>query len=118
MQAAWLAFLAAGRLHHPELRVVFSMLAGLAPLHTERLASRGGPAPYVPDPLVFYDTSSYGPSAVRTLAKLVGAQQLLYGSDRPIVEPGEFSMPDRLDWDLIADATRCALGATLGAGAR
>jgi hypothetical protein len=116
MQAAWLAFLAAGRLQHPELRVVFSMLAGLAPLHAERLASRGGPAPYVPDPLVFYDTSSYGPSAVRTLAELVGAQQLLYGSDRPVVEPGELGMPDRLDWDPIADGTRRALGATVGAG--
>lgn len=115
MQAAWLAFLAAGRLQHPELRVVFSMLAGLAPLHAERLASRGGPAPYVPDPLVFYDTSSYGPSAVRTLAELVGTQQLLYGSDRPVVEPGE---PGGLDWDPIADATRRALGATLEAGAR
>jgi hypothetical protein len=118
MQAAWLAFLAAGRLQHPNLRVVFSMLAGLAPLHAERLASRGGPTPHVPDPLVFYDTSSYGPTAVRTLAELVGAQQLLYGSDRPIVEPGELNMPDRLDWDPIVDATRRALGATLGASAQ
>jgi hypothetical protein len=117
-QAAWLAFLTAGRPQHPELRVVFSMLAGLAPLHAERLASRGGPAPYVPDPLVFYDTSSYGPSAVRTLAGLVGAQQLLYGSDRPVVEPAELGMPDGLDWDPIADGTRRALGATLAAGAR
>lgn len=118
MQAAWLAFFAAGRLQYPALRVVFSMLAGLAPLHAERLASRGGPAPYVPDPLVFYDTSSYGPSAVRTVAEFVGAQQLLYGSDRPIVEPGELGMPERLDWDLIAEATRRALGVTLGAGAQ
>jgi 6-methylsalicylate decarboxylase len=118
MQAAWLAFLAAGRLQHPELRVVFSMLAGLAPLHAERLASRGGPAPDVPDPLVFYDTSSYGPSAVRRLAELVGAQQLLYGSDRPVVEPGEVNTPNRLDWHPIADATRRALGAALGSGAR
>jgi hypothetical protein len=117
MQAAWLAFLAAGRLQHPQLRVVFSMLAGLAPLHLERLASRGGPASYDPDPLVFYDTSSYGPAAVRTLAELVGAQQLLYGSDRPVVEPGELGMPDRLDWDPIADGTRRALGAVVGAGA-
>jgi hypothetical protein len=118
MQAAWLAFLAAGRLRHPELRVVFSMLAGLAPLHAERLATRGGPAPSVPDPLVFYDTSSYGPSAVRTLAELVGAQQLLYGSDRPVVEPAEFGMPDRLDWDPIADGTRGALGAAVAGGVR
>jgi 6-methylsalicylate decarboxylase len=118
MQAAWLAFLAAGRRQHPDLRVVFSMLAGLAPLHAERLASRGGPAPYVADPLVFYDTSSYGPSAIRTLAELVGTQQLLYGSDRPVVEPGEFGMPDGLDWDPVADGTRRALGATLEAGTR
>jgi hypothetical protein len=118
MQAAWLAFLAVGRLQHPELRVVFSMLAGLAPLHAERLASRGGPGAYVPDPLVFYDTSSYGPSAIRTLGRLVGAQQLLYGSDRPVVEPGEFGMPSRLDWGPIADGTRRALGAALGVGAR
>lgn len=117
MHAAWLAFLTAGRLRHPELRVVFSMLAGLAPLHAERLVSRGGPPPDLPDPLVFYDTSSYGPSTVRTFAHLVGEQQLLYGSDRPVVEPGELGMPDGLDWDPIADGTRRALGATLGAGA-
>ena len=118
VQAAWLAFLGAGRVQHPELRVVFSMLAGLAPLHAERLASRGGPASYVPDPLVFYDTSSYGPSAVRMLAELVGSQQLLYGSDRPVVEPGELGMPGRLDWEPIADGTRRAFGATPMVGAR
>ncbi len=118
MHAAWLAFLRAGRLQHPELRVVFSMLAGLAPLHAERLSSRGGPSPETPDPLVFYDTSSYGPSAVRTVAELVGPQQLLYGSDRPVVEPSDLGMPDRLDWDAIADGTRRALGETVGVGAR
>lgn len=118
MHAAWLAFLAAGRLHHPKLRIVFTMLAGLAPLHAERLSSRGGRAPDVHDPLIFYDTSSYGPSAVHTLAELVGPRQLLYGSDRPIVEPHDLGMPDRLDWDSIADGTRRALGETVGVGAR
>jgi 6-methylsalicylate decarboxylase len=112
MHAAWLAFLTAGRASHPELRVVFSMLAGLAPLHAERLSSRGGPSLQPPDPLVFYDTSSYGPSAVRMLEELVGSQQLLYGSDRPVVEPGELGMPQALDWDPIADGTRRALGHT------
>ncbi len=118
MHAAWLAFLSAGRSRHPELRVVFSMLAGLAPVHAERLYARGGPARHVRDPLIFYDTSSYGPVAVRTLAEIVGAQQLVYGSDRPVVEPGELGMADRLDWDLIADGTRRALGATRTAAAR
>jgi hypothetical protein len=116
MHAAWLAFHAAGRSRHPGLRVVFSMLAGLAPLHAERLASRGGPGTCPPDPLVFYDTSSYGPAAVRTMEEVVGPQQLLYGSDRPVVEPGELGMPWELDWDPIAEGTSRALGG-LGAPA-
>jgi 6-methylsalicylate decarboxylase len=117
MHAAWLAFLDVGRPEHPELRVVFSMLAGLAPLHAERLASRGGPTPCEPDRLMFYDTSSYGPSAVRMLEQAVGPQQLLYGSDRPVVDPGELGMPGRLDWDPIAEGTRRALGVTEGVAA-
>jgi 6-methylsalicylate decarboxylase len=111
MQAAWLAFLVAGRPRHPWLRVVFSMLAGLAPLHAERLRCRGGPLPSQPDPLVFYETSSYGPSAVRALAGVVPPEQLLYGSDRPVVEPSQLGMPGALDWDPVLDATWRALGA-------
>ncbi len=118
MHAAWLAFLAAGRPAHPRLRVIFTMLAGLAPLHCERLCSRGGPASSVPDPLVFYDTSSYGQRGVEAMAQAVGAGQLLYGSDRPVVEPGEMGMPGLLDWDTILDSTRRALGATRLAGIR
>ena len=118
MHAAWLAFLAAGRSAHPELRVVFTMLAGLAPLHAERLSARGGPTVFQPDPLVFYETSSYGPSAVRMIEEVVGGEQLLYGSDRPVVEPGELGMPEALDWDPIADGTRRALGNPVRAVAR
>jgi 6-methylsalicylate decarboxylase len=110
MHAAWLTFLTAGRSQHPELRVVFAMLAGLAPLHAERLSSRGGPSPHAHDPLVFYDTSSYGSSALGMLEEVVGSEQLLYGSDRPVVEPGELGMPAALDWDPIADGTLRALG--------
>jgi hypothetical protein len=118
MHAAWLTFLTAGRAQHPELRVVFAMLAGLAPLHTERLSARGGPSSHPHDPLVFYDTSSYGASAVRMLEEVVGSEQLLYGSDRPVVEPGELGMPAALDWDPIADGTRRAFGSALTAVAR
>jgi len=118
MHAAWLAFTAAGRSAHPELRVVFSMLAGLAPLHAERLASRGGPSINPPDPLVFYDTSSYGPSAVRMLEEIVGREQLLYGSDRPVLEPGDFGMLEQLDWEPIAEGTARALGSTWTVPAR
>ena len=64
MQAAWLTFAAHGRRELPRLRVVFAMLAGGAPLLSERLATRGGPELDLADPLVFYDTSSYGPQMV------------------------------------------------------
>src|ERR1700760_2737001 len=110
MQAAWLAFLSAGRAEHPRLRVIFSMLAGLAPLYAERLCSRGGPAATEPDPLIFYETSSYGPTAAWQIAEVVGARQLLYGSDRPVADPREHAIVDTFDWDDVEQATRRALG--------
>ncbi len=118
MQAAWLAFLVAGRARHPRLRVIFSMLAGLAPLHAERLLSRGGPSPSLPDPLVFYETSSYGPATVGLLEELIGPRQLLYGSDRPVVEPGELGMPSGLAWESIVESTDRAFGGLAMAVAR
>jgi hypothetical protein len=118
MHAAWHAFLIAGRPSHPRLRVIFTMLAGLAPLHSERLAARGGPGTHAPDPLVFYDTSSYGAQAVRAIADIVGPGQLLYGSDRPIVEPGELGMPQLLDWEPVLEGTRRAFGTQHLAGVR
>jgi hypothetical protein len=87
MQAAWLTFASHGRRELPRLRVVWAMLAGGAPLLSERLATRGGPAIDLRDPLTFYDTSSYGPGLVDTMANWVGRDQLVYGSDRPVVEP-------------------------------
>jgi predicted TIM-barrel fold metal-dependent hydrolase len=87
MQAAWLTFATHGRRELPELTVVFAMLAGGAPLQSERLATRGGPTVDLHDPLTFYDTSSYGPGLVEAMARWVGNGQLVYGSDRPVVEP-------------------------------
>ncbi len=63
------------------------MLAGGAPLLSERLSSRGGPELDLRDPNTYYETSSYGPAAVEMMAHRVGARQLIYGSDRPVVEP-------------------------------
>jgi 6-methylsalicylate decarboxylase len=87
MHAAWLTFASQGRRELPGLTVVFAMLAGAAPLQFERLAARGGPAIDLRDPLTFYDTSSYGPALIDAMASWVGAEQLVYGSDRPVVEP-------------------------------
>jgi len=108
IQAAWLTFVTAGRAEFPRLRVVFAMLAGMAPFQVERLRSRGGPSPALEDDHLFYDISSYGPAAARSIAELVGAEQVLYGSDRPVVEPAEHDMLGKLDWDAVADGTRRA----------
>lgn len=116
-QAAWLALQAAGRPSHPRLRVVFAMLAGLAPLQAERLFSRGVVLAVLPDPLTFYETSSYGPDAVELIRRAVGSEQLLYGSDRPVVEPGQLGMPGALDDEAIAQATAQALGSVAPASA-
>ncbi len=85
LQAAWLAFAHWGRPAHPALRVVFAALAGGAPLHVERIGVRGGPASAVHDPLLFYDTSSYGPRALDAAIRVVGLDALVHGSDSPVV---------------------------------
>ncbi len=109
MSEAWLAFMSSGRPRHPRLRIVFTMLAGLAPLQFERLKARGGPAPGLRDPLVFYDTSSYGPVALHAVKGIVGEEQVLYGSDRPVVQPEQHGMLAALDWDSAGDGARRAL---------
>ena len=87
MHLAWHAFAGWGRAAHPDLRVCFAMLAGLAPLHSERLAVRGGPADAALDHRIFFDTSSYGPRAIAAMAGVVGLDQLVTGTDRPVVDP-------------------------------
>jgi predicted TIM-barrel fold metal-dependent hydrolase len=86
LHAAWCAWLARGRYSHPTLRVLFAALAGLAPLHAERLASRGAPSA-AHDAYLFYDTSSYGPTAIAAMRAAAGPGQIVYGSDRPVVVP-------------------------------
>lgn len=87
MHAAWLGFRTWVRPVFRRLRVCFAMLAGLAPLHAERLASRRGNAIDLSDAGVFYDTSSYGPRAIATIADAVGGGALVHGSDRPVIAP-------------------------------
>jgi hypothetical protein len=107
MHEAWHAWAAWGRDRHPLLTVVWAMLAGGAPLHAERLAARGGPD--VADPFSFYDVSSYGLRAVDAMAAAVGAQALVYGSDRPVVSPP--ALPAGLARALQANATFAGVGA-------
>jgi Amidohydrolase len=86
MHAAWFAFRAHGRPAHPRLRVCFAMLAGLAPLHGERLLARGGERAAV-DPDAFLDISSYGTRAIDATVRVLGVDVLVNGSDRPYAAP-------------------------------
>jgi hypothetical protein len=87
LHAAWHAIMAWVRPAFPRLHVLFAALAGLAPLHAERTALRGGPVTLEPDALAFYDASSYGERALRAMAGAVGTAQLVHGTDLPVVAP-------------------------------
>ncbi len=103
LQASWWAWHAArGRELFPTLRVVFAAGAGLAPVHRERHAARGGEQPAI-DPDVYVDTSSYGPQALDALVRVLGIDVLTLGSDRPYAGP-----IDKLLGDAATHAVRVA----------
>jgi predicted TIM-barrel fold metal-dependent hydrolase len=85
MQAAYLSWLAGGAEHHPDLDVIFAVLAGGAPIQLERLRSRGGAGPAA-HARVHLDTASYGPRALRLCADALGADRLVFGSDVPVLQ--------------------------------
>lgn len=87
MQAAYLAWLAGGRDRHPRLTVVFALLAGGAPFQHERLAHRGADLRSLLDPEVYFDTASYGRRAIELCIESFGIENLLYGSDVPVIDP-------------------------------
>ncbi|WP_157545851.1 amidohydrolase family protein [Microtetraspora fusca] len=101
MHAAWYAFRAVGRPRHPTLRICFALLAGLAPLHSERAMSRGAPGRGRVDPDVFVETSSYGPRAVDAVIRELGIDVVVTGSDQPYAEAA---------WPDLGAAARHAVG--------
>lgn len=88
MQAAWFSWLDGGRERWPELRVVFAMLAGGAPFHLERLALRSRlDVRSMLDPNVYLEVSTHGRRAIELCLETFGVEQLVYGSDLPVVDP-------------------------------
>ncbi|GAA4716584.1 amidohydrolase family protein [Phytohabitans rumicis] len=101
MHQAWYAFRAFGRPRHPRLRVCFAMLAGLAPLHGERLAVRGG-TPGVVDPSIFLDTSSYGPRAIDATIRALGVDGIVFGTDHPYAGPADMRLGVAAEHAIVA----------------
>ncbi len=87
MQRAYFAWLAAGQARWPDVNVVFAILAGGAPVQLERLASRGVDVRTVLFPNVYFDTSSYGRRALEVCIETFGVEQLVHGSDAPVIDP-------------------------------
>ncbi|WP_243059560.1 amidohydrolase family protein [Nocardioides sp. SR21] len=100
LTAAWFAWHVAGRPLLPRLRIAFVGLAGLAPLHHERLAQRGGTLGAI-DPLVHYETSSYGMRAIDAMVRVVGIDPLVHGSDRPYAQPTDPGLGDAFTQSLF-----------------
>lgn len=107
----WLAWHVAGRARHPRLRIAFVALAGLAPLHHERLAARGGSLGPV-DPHVFYETSSYGTRAIDAMVRVVGVDPIVHGSDRPYAESADPGLGAAFTHAMFTANPRVLIGGT------
>ena len=86
MQAAYLAWIADSAERHPNLHVIFAILAGGAPIQLERLRSRAVEPQTVLHPNVHLEIASYGRRALELSLDACGAGQLLYGSDIPVID--------------------------------
>ena len=87
MQVAYLSWLVHGQERWQDVPVVFAILAGGGPFQLERLASRGVDVRSTLHRNVFFDTASYGRRALELCVETFGVEQLVYGSDLPIVDP-------------------------------
>ena len=87
MQRAYFAWLARAQERWPDVTVVFAILAGGGPVQLERLASRGVDVRSTLHRNLFFDTASYGRRALELCIETFGVEQLVFGSDAPVVDP-------------------------------
>lgn len=86
MQRAYAAWLAEGLERWPDLRIVFSILAGGAPFQLERMQARGFDIRKSLRPTIYFEASSYGRRALELCLATFGARQIVYGSDSPVID--------------------------------
>jgi 6-methylsalicylate decarboxylase len=89
MHVAYFRWLADGRGRWPSLRIAFAILAGGAPFQLERLGQRGPATRAALDANVYFDVATYARRSIELCAETFGVAHLLYGSDRPVVEPAQ-----------------------------
>ena len=81
-QRAFFTWRAVGREFHPQLRTVWAILAGGAPVLEHRWRVFSGEQGSI-DPNLFLDTASSGREALELTLSTYGAEQVVYGSDHP-----------------------------------
>jgi predicted TIM-barrel fold metal-dependent hydrolase len=86
MQAAYASWLATGIDRWPDLRVLFAILAGGAPIQLERLHSRGFDVRRALGTNLYLDTASYGRRAFELCLATYGGGRLVFGSDAPVID--------------------------------
>ncbi len=87
MQRAYFTWLSSAQERWPDVTVVFGILAGGAPIQLERLSSRGVDVRSSLHRNVFFDTASYGRRALELCIETFGVEQLVFGTDAPVVDP-------------------------------
>ena len=108
MQAAYIAWLAAGAARWPELDVVFAILAGGAPIQLERMAARGVDERSAMLPHIWFDTATYGRRALDLAMSTFGVEPMLFGSDLPVVDPASALDVLRSFGEAVTDAVLSA----------
>ena len=83
-QRAFFTWRAVGRRLHPQLRTVWAILAGGAPVLEHRWRVFSGEQGSI-DPNLFLDTASAGREALELTLSTYGAEQVVYGSDHPVI---------------------------------
>lgn len=104
MQAAYAVWLAKGVMRWPNLRIVFAILAGGGPFQLERLQSRGVAGRDVLHGNVYFETASYGRRALELCLATFGVDQLILGSDVPVIDPQPTIDAVRGFGDAVTDA--------------
>jgi 6-methylsalicylate decarboxylase len=108
MQAAYIAWLAAGAARWPELDVVFAILAGGAPIQLERMAARGVDERSAMLPHIWFDTATYGRRALDLAMSTYGVEPMLFGSDLPVVDAAPVLDAIRSFGEAVTDAVLSA----------
>lgn len=115
MQAAYLAWLSRDATRFRNVAVVFAILAGGAPIQLERLRSRGVEVRSTLHPNAFFDTSSYGRRALELCLSTYGVTQIVFGSDAPVIDPGQTLAAVRAFGEAVTDiVVRQSPGRLLG----